>query len=252
MSESVNPRDWDAVTYTEVAAPQFRWAGPIIDRLGLTGDETVLDAGCGSGRVTAALLDRLPRGRVVALDASPSMVAAARTNLAPYGERVTVLEADLQQPLPVGDPVDAVFSGATFHWIPDHDALFRNLFAVTRPGGRLSAQCGGAGNATNVVRVLTRVGDGWPGPWNFATPEATEARLAAAGFVDVRAWLHPDPAHFDTRDELATFLRTAVLGAHLDRLPAEERDAFVDAVVDQLPDHTVDYVRLNLEGHRPA
>jgi trans-aconitate 2-methyltransferase len=252
MPESVQPRDWDAATYTQVAGPQFRWAGPIMDRLGLTGDETVLDAGCGSGRVTAALLDRLPRGRVVALDGSPSMVAEARANLAPFGERITVVEADLQQPLPVGDPVDAVFSGATFHWIPDHDALFRNLHAVMRPGARLAAQCGGAGNATNVVRVLARTGDGWRGPWNFATPEATEARLEAAGFVDVRAWLHPDPAHFETRDEFATFLRTAVLGAHLDRLAPAEHDDFVDAVVDQLPEHTVDYVRLNLDARRPG
>jgi trans-aconitate 2-methyltransferase len=251
MPDAVQPRDWDAATYTQVAGPQFRWAGPILDRLELKGHETVLDAGCGSGRVTAALLDRLPGGQVVALDASPSMVAEARTNLAPYGERVTVVEADLQQPLPVDQPVDAVFSGATFHWIPDHDALFRNLFAVMRPGARLAAQCGGAGNATNVVRVLTRTGDGWAGPWNFATPEATEARLEAAGFVEVRAWLHADPAHFDTREEFATFLRTAVVGAHLDRLDAGERDAFVDAVVDQLPEHTVDYVRLNLDARRP-
>jgi trans-aconitate 2-methyltransferase len=251
MSESVQPRDWDAATYTQVAAPQLRWAGPVLDRLGLSGDETVLDAGCGSGRVTAAMLERLPDGHVVALDASPSMVAEARANLAPYGERAAVVEADLQQPLPISDPVDAVFSGATFHWIPDHDALFRNLFAVMRPGARLAAQCGGAGNATNVVRVLARTGDGWPGPWNFATPEATEAQLEAAGFVDVRAWLHPDPAHFGSRDEFATFLRTAVLGAHLDRLAPEERDGFVDAVVDQLPEHTVDYVRLDLDARRP-
>ena len=138
MAEGVKPRDWDAATYTAIAAPQFRWAGPVVDRLGLRGDETVLDAGCGSGRVTATLLDRVPDGRVIAIDASPSMLAEARKNLAEYGPRVTIVEADLQLPLPVAEPVDAVFSTATFHWIPDHETLFRNLFAVMRPGGRLS------------------------------------------------------------------------------------------------------------------
>jgi trans-aconitate 2-methyltransferase len=252
VAEGVKPRDWDAATYTAIAAPQLRWAGPVVDRLRLRGDETVLDAGCGSGRVTATLLDRVPDGRVIAIDASPSMLAEARKNLAEYGPRVTIVEADLQLALPVAEPVDAVFSTATFHWIPDHEALFRNLFAVMGPGGRLSVQCGGAGNGANVVAVLTRTGDGWPGPWNFATPAETEARLAAAGFVDAHAWLHPEPAHFDTRDEFATFLRTAVLGAHLDRLPTAEHDAFVGTVVDQLPEHTVDYVRLNFDARRPV
>jgi trans-aconitate 2-methyltransferase len=252
VPDAVEPLDWDAATYTRVGAPQFRWAAAILDRLHLQGDETVLDAGCGSGRVTATLLDRLPRGRVVALDTSPSMLAAARTSLGAYGDRVTIVEADLQQPLPVGSPVDAVFSGATFHWVPDHDALFRHLFDVMRPGARIAAQCGGAGNIASVVAVLAGVGDGWTGPWNFATPEQTETRLRAAGFVDIDAWLHPEPEHFDDRDAFATFLRTAALGAHLERLPPGEHDAFVDAVVDRLPEWTVDYVRLDFDARRPA
>jgi trans-aconitate 2-methyltransferase len=251
VPEIVQPRDWDAATYTRVAAPQLRWATSIIDRLDLAGDETVLDAGCGSGMVTATLLERLPRGRVIALDASPSMIAEARTTLARYTDRVTIVEADLQQPLPIETQVDAVFSGATFHWVPDHDALFRHLFAVLRPGGRLAVQFGGSGNAENVVAVLRQTGDGWPGPWNFPTPEETEARLLATGFVAVRTWLQPEPAHFDSRDDFETFLRTAVLGAHLDRLPAGEHDAFVRTVIDRLQERTVDYVRLNVDARVP-
>jgi trans-aconitate 2-methyltransferase len=252
VADNAQPRDWDASTYTAIAGPQLRWAGPILDRLELAGDETVLDAGCGSGRVTAALLERVPRGHVVAVDASPSMLAEARAILAGFRDRVTIVEADLQQPLPIDEPVDAVFSAATFHWIPDHESLFRHLFDVMRSGARLAVQCGGAGNAARVVAVLSRTGDGWPGPWNFATPAETEARLAAAGFVDTHAWLQPQPEHFESRDEFAIFLRTAALGAHLDRLPPSEHDAFVNAIVDQLPEHTVDYVRLNFDARRPG
>ena len=251
MSEPLQPRDWDAAAYTELAAPQFRWAAAILDRLELTGDETVLDAGCGSGRVTATVLDRVPRGRVIGVDASPSMLAEARVNLATYGDRVKIVEADLQQPLPIGEPVDAVFSGATFHWIPDHAALFRHLFDVMRPGARLAAQCGGAGNIARIQAVLETVGDGWTGPWNFATPEETEVRLRAAGFTDVRAWSYPQPEPFADREAFDAFLRMAILGAHLDRLPPGEHDAFIAAVADRLPDHTVDYVRLNFDARRP-
>ena len=137
------PRDWDARTYDRVADPMARWGAAVLDRLPLDGDETVLDAGCGSGRVTETLVERLPAGKVIALDGSPAMVEAARTRLAPFGDRVDYVVADLGAPLPLTDAsVDAVLSTATFHWVPDHDALFRHLAAVTRPGGWLVAQCG--------------------------------------------------------------------------------------------------------------
>src|SRR4051794_12760405 len=177
------PRDWDGATYDQVSNPHVRWGATVLDRLPLSGDERVLDAGCGSGRVTEQLLARLPRGRVIGLDASPSMLAEAGRRLAPYGQQVELVQADLSKPLPIAVPVDAIFSTATFHWLPDHDVLFRNLAAVVRPGGQLVAQCGGVGCIASVVEVVRSIGDGWPGLWNFATPEETHRRLEAAGFV---------------------------------------------------------------------
>jgi trans-aconitate 2-methyltransferase len=243
-------RDWDARTYDRIADPQARWGSIVLDRLPLDGDEAVLDAGCGSGRVTERLAERLPRGRVIALDGSPSMIEAARERLARFGDRVEFVVADLGRPLPIDGRVDAVFSTATFHWIPDHDALFANLAAITRPGGWLVAQCGGVGNVDNVVRVLAQTGDGWLGSRNFATPLDTTRRLDAAGYVDIECWLTDEPTRFDPGEPFATFLRTVVLGEHLDRLPPSERDAFVQAVVDQLPEPVIDYVRLNITARR--
>src|SRR4051794_4995531 len=133
---------WDASTYDRVSDVQQKWAEVVLERLPLAGDETVLDAGCGSGAVTRRLLDRLPRGHVIAVDASEEMVAHARVAL---GERATVFRADLAT-LRLHEPVDAIFSNAVFHWVLDHDALFGAVRAALRPGGRLVAQCGGAGN----------------------------------------------------------------------------------------------------------
>jgi trans-aconitate 2-methyltransferase len=244
-------RDWDAPTYDRVSEPMYRWGGTVLDRLELAGTERVLDAGCGSGRVTQHLLERLPDGHVVALDASPSMLAEARERLAPFGDRVEFVLADLAAPLPVTDPVDAILSTATFHWVADHDALFHHLAAVLRRGGALRAQCGGAGNIDAVLDVLRQTGDGWVGPWTYATPEDTTGRLAAAGFVDVECWLHDEPTTFeDDDDAFATFLRTVILGAHLDRLPEPEREPFVAAVAAGLPSRTIDYVRLNINARR--
>ena len=246
------PRDWDAATYDRVADPQTRWGRAVLDRLPLAGGETVLDAGCGSGRVTELLVARLPRGRVVALDASPSMVDEARRRLAPFGDRIDFIVADLGRPftLPGGLLVDAILSTATFHWVADHDALFRNLAAVIRPGGRLVAQCGGAGNIASIMAVLATIGDGWLGDVNFATPEQTTNRLTAAGFVEIETWLQPEPTRFEAGEPFETFLRTVVLGNHLARQPAGERDAFVSEVVSGLAEPVIDYVRLNMVAIR--
>lgn len=248
-----SPRDWDARTYDKVADPMTRWGTAVLDRLPLAGDERVLDAGCGSGRVTEQLLERLGSGgRVIALDGSPSMIDAARERLARFGDRVHFVVADLGAPLPIEGGVDAVLSTATFHWVPDHDALFRNLAAVTRPGGRLVAQCGGVGNIASVKRALAEVGDGWLGTAHYETPLATTRRLDAAGYIDIECWLTDEPTRLETGEPLRTYLRTVVLGAHLARLPADEHDAFVDAVAARLDEPVLDYVRLNITARLPG
>ena len=248
-------RDWDATTYDRVSTPQVRWATEVLDRLPLNGDETVLDAGCGSGRVTKVLQDRLPRGKVVAVDASPSMVEKAREALGPNAE---VFVSDLVD-LDLHEEVDAVFSNAVFHWIPDHDTLFKRLFEALKPGGQLVVQCGGAGNIERFHGVLFEVAKeepfaeyigGWDGPWNFATPAETGARLASAGFVEAQCWLEDRPVE---PDEPAEFMRTVCLGHHLDRLPEELRPLLVERMMERVPKPVkLDYVRLNIDAWRPA
>lgn len=245
------PRDWDASTYDRVANPHERWGRSVVSWLDLRGDERVLDAGCGSGRVTAQLLERLPRGRVVALDASPSMLAEAARRLDADKDRVEFLLGDLSAPLPLAEPADAVLSTAAFHWVPDHARLYRNLAAALKPGGQLAAQYGGAGNIATVTDAVAQVGDGWQGPWTFATAEATRGFLAAAGFVDIETWLHQEPTPLDPGEPLETYLETVVLGSHLERLPEQQRRPFVRAVAARLPKPELDYVRLNVIARRP-
>jgi trans-aconitate 2-methyltransferase len=247
-------RDWDAATYDRVSGPQVEWAERVLDRLPLRGDETVLDAGCGSGRVTRMLLDKLPDGHVVAVDSAPSMVEHAREAL---DDRATVLLANLAE-LELDEPVDAVFSNAVFHWVPDHERLFERMFAALRPGGVLVAQCGGAGNIDRFHAIAREVGagdlfaphfDSWLGPWNFAGSDETAELLAAAGFEPVETALEPYPVK---PDGPADFLRTVCLGPHLERLPEELREPFLAAVVERFEeDPVLDYVRLNIDARRP-
>jgi len=229
-------------------------AGPVLDRLSLNGDETVLDAGCGSGRVTRLLLEKLPHGHVIAVDAAPAMVEEARAAL---GDRATTLVSDLQE-LKVDEPVDAAFSNAVFHWVPDHDRLFERLFTALKPGGRLVTQCGGEGNIERFHAVAREVAleepyaeylAGWQGPWNFAAPDVTRERLERAGFDEIETWLEPWPVH---PPEPLEYLRTVCLGHHLLALPEELREPYTRAVADRCGDPvTLEYVRLNIDARRP-
>jgi trans-aconitate 2-methyltransferase len=248
------PRDWDAAAYERLAAPLTAMGSEVLDRLVLRGDETVLDAGCGTGNVTRLLDERLPRGRVIALDAAPSMVEQARELLP---ATVEVREADLLE-LALDEPVDAVLSTATFHWIRDHERLFANLHGALKRGGRLVAQCGGHGNVAEVKRAgldvaagprYARHFAGWSTDWTFATPEETELRLHAAGFRDIWCW----PTHVDVDPgDPAGYLSTICLGSFVARLPEELREPFIAEALERLPDPLrIHYVRLNMLARRP-
>jgi trans-aconitate 2-methyltransferase len=244
------PRDWDAVRYDAQPLPHQRWGRRTVERLDPAPDATVLDAGCGTGRDTELLLRRLPRGRVVAVDGSRQMLERLRERLAGQLDQVDVVPADLEAPLPLQGPVDAVLSVAALHWVLDHDALFVNLAAVLRSGGRLAIDCGGAGNIAAVSAAVTEILGPQPSPWNFAGVEDTRHRLQQAGFTDLDVRLTRDPARFESRAQLREYLHSVVLGGQLEQMPADRHQGFVAAVAERLPEPVVDYVRLEITAIR--
>lgn len=241
--------DWDAQTYDHSSEPQQAWAAEVLARLGGIGqDATVIDIGCGSGRVTEALLAVVPQGRVLAIDASADMVSLTRQRL---GDRVEVWCQDVLE-LELSEAVDAVVSTAALHWVPDHDRLWKRLAQALRPDGMLEVQCGGEGNIAGVYEVIETVSRDiapeladWR-PCLYAGVQETERRLQEAGFTAIRCWLEERPTH--PRD-VDAFVRTSILPAHLERLPGGERERFADAVMERvrLP---LDFVRLNVSAVR--
>lgn len=253
-SDHVAP-DWDARSYDRISEMQLESGRDFLSRIALRGDEAVIDAGCGTGRVTRLLAERLPRGRVIGVDASGSMIRLARENL---DSRVELIVSDLLGFDPP-EQVDLVFSTATFHWIRDHDRLYRAIRGWLRPGGRLAAQFGGRGNVQDIVDAIVSASGrdpfarylrGFEHPWVFPSAEEATEELERAGFVDVRCELEERWFELDQPRE---FQRTVGLAVHLDRLPEELRENFLEAVLAGIRDpQTMQLIRVNISARRPG
>ena len=256
--------DWNAGKYHEISSPQQSWGRKVLDRLPLAGHERVLDIGCGTGRLTEQIARRVPAGKVVGLDRSPSMIETAAAWLRLHAPATTLVLGDAAS-LPFRRVFDAVFSGATFHWVHDHGALFRSIVMALKPGGRLVAQCGGGPNLALLharAEALMRSPrfandfDDWEEPTYFADVETTRHRLLTAGFVDVEVSLEEAPTTFDAPDDFQEFIANVCVRHQVARLSNADRAAFlreltVAAATDK-PAFTLDYWRLNIAGTRPA
>ena len=256
--------EWDADVYERISRPQFSWGLKVLEAVSLRGDETVMDAGCGTGRLTAELLGRLPKGRVIAVDASENMLDIARRNLSAFGDRVRFLRADVSD-LMLGEQVDVIFSTAVFHWVTDHPRLFNNLYRTLKPGGRLIAQCGGGPNLRRLLGRAERLMKSspydpyfadWRSPWEYADDVTTAGRLRAAGFVDVETSLEAAPVFLGSAQEYSEYLINAVFRVHLLRIGDEQLggqfiSALAEAAGEDDPPYQLDYWRLNMRGRRP-
>jgi len=265
VPEQPDSREWNAALYHQISAPQVSWGKKVLARISLRGDETVLDAGCGTGRLTRDLLEALPRGQVVGLDLSQNMLDAARAYLQPdFGSRVEFACCDLSD-LPFEQRFDGIFSTASFHWVLDHDRLFRSLHRALRPGGWLCAQCGGDGNLDRLLgRVQTLIAtepyaqhfSGYSFPWEFSDAETAAARLGRAGFEEIETSLEEAPTTFPDGRRFQQFVESVILRNHLERLADRAlRERFLAELTRQAasdhPPFLLDYCRLNLGARKP-
>jgi len=243
--------EWDAATYDSLPLPHERWGAGVIERLGLRGDETVVDLGCGTGRDTERLLDELPGGRVVAVDGSVQMLERLRGRLGSRLDRVDVVHADLTQPFPDVVRGNAVMSVATIHWVPDHTALFRRVAGALPRNGRFEAEFGGQGNIAGFLQAVERAGGPKDeSPWEFASREETTEALLAAGFQDVHVRLVEDPAVLERGPQLESFIATVMLAAMLRDMTPDEGRELVRRTADELPEPVIDYVRMQVTATR--
>jgi trans-aconitate 2-methyltransferase len=276
--------DWDAAKYHRISDPQLAWGRTVASRLSPVAGERILDLGCGTGRLTEEIARR-PGIEVIGLDRSAAMLREAVSRraltppptpgaLTPLPRRggqtpagvvpapVSYVRGD-GEALPFVDVFDAVFSAATFHWIPDHDRLFASIFQALKRRGRLVAQAGGAGNLDRLYGRAQRLMesaeyahfyDSWSPPNHFENVRETEARLERAGFNAIQVMLVPAPVPFVSPGTYSEFVAAVCLRHHLDRLPFECRTPFMNRITEAAraddPPLTLDYWRLNITARK--
>ena len=217
---------------------QQGWARELIARLNLRGDESILDVGCGDGKVTAEIARAVPRGAVVGIDASAEMIAFARKAFpASMNSNLNFKICDARE-IPVKNRFDLFFSNAALHWVDDHEAILRGAASALKPGGRLVVSCGGKGNAHDVFLALRpemRL-KRWreffrkmPLPYFFYAPADYEKWLPKFGFKINVLKLAPKDATYHGAEGLATWLRTTWL-PYVQRVPENLREEFIAAV----------------------
>jgi trans-aconitate 2-methyltransferase len=267
---------WDAETYHKVSDIQESWAIELLEKRKISESEIVMDAGCGTGRVTKIIANKVKRGKVYAVDLDENMIINAKKNLKDLSNIVFV-KSDLSD-VKLPEKIDLVFSNAVIHWILDHKKLFTNFWDVLKPGGKLLIQCGGKGNLDTIPNALEKVRmtqrfdhyfKNWKIPWNFASSADTIKILNEIGFKDIQANLVEKKTKFGNFQEYILFMKTVVMKPYLSYLPTTEnnnqiKNLFIDEFLTELHnknktkntnekqdlDLELNYVRLNITARK--
>jgi trans-aconitate 2-methyltransferase len=234
--------DFNGEMYRDASRHQKEWGSRIISELGLRGGERIIDLGCGDGVLTKRLADLAPRGSVLGIDSSPSMIATAKRL---KGENLRFLQLDIDD-LSFEGEFDVAFSNATLHWVKDHRRLLANVKRALRDGGTARFNFGGDGNCANFIAVVREVmalsafqshfeGKQWP--WFMPSLHEYEAIVSSAGFSQHRVWMENADRTF-TEKELIDWIDQPSIVPLLAMVGEEDKKAFRDGVVGRMLETT--------------
>jgi trans-aconitate 2-methyltransferase len=231
---------WNPEDYARNSDAQLKWAQELRRHLDLQGDESVLDVGCGDGKITADFATTLPRGRVIGVDSSPDMIAfATRTYASKQYPNLAFACIDARS-LDFEQEFDLCFSNATLHWVDNHSAFLTGASRLLRHGGRLVISCGGEGNAVDVLQVFSELAacepwqryfDGFRNPYFFYGTQDYSLWLKKAGFKVERLELVPKDMTHLGKAGLAGWIRTTWM-PFTQYVPESKRDAFITDFVE--------------------
>ena len=232
---------WNAADYANHSGAQQAWARELIVKLNLQGIESLLDIGCGDGKVTAEIAAHLQAGHVVGIDSSEEMIGLAQSRFSSRAYPNLLFSKQDARNLPFSQEFDIVFSNAALHWVIEHRSVLAGIYRALKPNGRLLVQMGGKGNASQVVNVVNEImqQQEWQEffqdfffPYGFYSPEEYEPWLREAGFTIVSLELKPKDMVHENKEKFKGWFRTTWL-PYLQRIPAGRQQTFIDLVTEK-------------------
>jgi 2-isopropylmalate synthase len=235
MKETEETNKWDAKEYARFSKGQKKWAEELMTKLDIQPEDTILDIGCGDGKITVMLAAKT-RGRVVGLDNDAGMITLA-------SERYPNIEFVLMDASSIEctNRFSLVFSNAAMHWVRDHHALLRGIHNAMLPGGRMLLQFGGKGNAKDVIEIMNILiqEPKYQGffrdfvyPWFFPAKDQYEQLLSEAGFENATVEMIPKDMVHESIEDFQGWLRTTSF-PYIHSLPEEMRGEFIDTVTER-------------------
>jgi trans-aconitate 2-methyltransferase len=266
-SEGNKNYKWDAAFYAANSNAQLSWASELLEKLNLKGAESLLDIGCGDGKITAEIAYRLQKGNVVGIDSSEEMINFAVNNFPK--EKFPNLDFILldARNLNSEEEFDFIFSNAVLHWIKDHRSLLKAIFNALRPKGRILLQMGGKGNCIDIMKAAGKAmkNPHWKScfsdfinPYGFYDDIEYKEWLLEAGFIIDKVQLIPKDMQHTGREGLTGWFRSTWL-PFIDGVPEHLAEKFINEIFDgYLHDHPIDddgkthvkMMRLQVEAHK--
>lgn len=229
---------WDAQDYRRNSSAQSQWAGELLQKIPLIGTERILDLGCGDGKVTLLLRDKVPNGSVVGIDNSLQMIELAqKTFPSSQYPNLTFIRQDIRE-LAFDREFDLIFSNAVLHWIKDHSLILLRIAKALRENGKICFQMGGRGNASEIFEIIDSMicsppwKEYFPNfefPYGFYDVSTYQSWLNQAGLKPIRIELIPkDMIH--TEDGLKGWIRTTWL-PYLQQIPSSLHEKFISQII---------------------
>lgn len=235
--------EFDPDFYDLKADIQFKLGLKTLEELNVKDGETILDVGCGTGRLTFEIAKANPSGQVIGIDVSPNMIKKANENLEKSGlNNVKFVTTGILQYQP-DIQFNAVFSNSALHWVKKTRDLYQKIYSMLLPGGRLVAQIPTMGGyshlATYFMMPIQRLNlsiyfRNWEYPIKLVNSNTLQRILTSIGYADIKVWVEKREIKHKTPEDLVDFLRTATLVPILSQIPPEKQKQYLDYLLTYL------------------
>ncbi len=231
--------EFDGKKYKHASTHQKEWGLKIISGLMLSGNESVLDLGCGDGFLTKQITDKLPNGYVIGIDASEGMINSAKEY---ESENLKFFKMDINN-IDYTGTFDLIFSNAALHWVKDHNKLLSNCFKALKSNGCIRFNFAGEGNCSNFYDVIKKTISKKPYikyfksfEWPWYMPEINEYQIIIKNnkFKYIKIWEENADRYFSDQDEMIKWIDQPSIVPFLIYVKETDKESFRQDVINQM------------------